>query len=51
MVRFVDYKQIRNRIGMHSGQNTAKLFTCVRYLTGLEKLLGPWGCPLECRST
>ena len=25
---------------MHSGQNIAKIFTCVRYLTGLEKL--PW---------
>ena len=23
---------------MHSGQNIAKIFTCVRYLTGLEKL-------------
>ena len=40
MVRFVDYKQIRNRIGMYSGQNIAKIFTCVRYLTGLEKLSG-----------
>ena len=25
---------------MHSGQNIAKIFTCVRYLTGLEKLPG-----------
>ena len=25
---------------MHSGQNIAKIFTCVRYLTGLEKLTG-----------
>ena len=25
---------------MHSGQNIAKLFTCVLYLTGLEKLAG-----------
>ena len=23
---------------MHSGQNIAKIFTCVRYLRGLEKL-------------
>ena len=29
---------------MHSGQNIAKIFACVRYLTGLEKLAGavPW---------
>ena len=25
---------------MHSGQNIAKIFTCVRYLKGLEKLPG-----------
>ena len=25
---------------MHSGQNIAKIFTCVRYLAGLEKLPG-----------
>ena len=25
---------------MHSGQNIAKIFACVRYLTGLEKLAG-----------
>ena len=25
---------------IHSGQNIAKIFTCVRYLTGLEKLPG-----------
>ena len=25
---------------MHSGQNIAKIFTCVRYLLGLEKLPG-----------
>ena len=25
---------------MHYGQNIAKIFTCVRYLTGLEKLPG-----------
>ena len=25
---------------MHSGQNIAKIFTCFRYLTGLEKLHG-----------
>ena len=25
---------------MHSGQNIAKIFTCVLYLTGLEKLAG-----------
>ena len=25
---------------MHSGQNIAKIFTCVRYLTGLEKIPG-----------
>ena len=25
---------------MHSGQNIDKIFTCVRYLTGLEKLPG-----------
>ena len=25
---------------MHSGQNIAKIFTCVRYLTELEKLPG-----------
>ena len=25
---------------IHSGQNIAKIFTCVLYLTGLEKLAG-----------
>ena len=25
---------------MHSGQNIANLFTCVRYLTGLKKIPG-----------
>ena len=25
---------------MHSGQNIAKIFTCVWYLTGLEELAG-----------
>ena len=25
---------------MHSGQNIAKIFICVRYLTALEKLAG-----------
>ena len=25
---------------MHSGQNIAKIFSCVRYLTGLKKLAG-----------
>ena len=29
---------------MHSGQNIAKIFTCVRYLTGLGKFPGAVLC-------